>query len=312
MGEIKRYAVKNDDGPEIARLAAKQYGHVTRAQLLAIGLAKSTIQNRIRSGRLIPVHAGVYAVGHAPIYPLARASAVVLACGPGALLSHRSAASLWGFYRDWETPLEVTIPVRRRRPRIRTHQSKSLAPADRTRTLGLPVTSPARTLLDLAPRLTDDQLRRMIDDARHERRATAARLQELLDRCPTHPGAPRCRAIVEDPAGPTRSELEARFLALTRAHGLPTPRVNARIDGREVDALFADERLIVELDGWEFHRDRGAFEADRERDARHLKAGYATLRITWTRLCDHPGQEAARLDAVLRARRKPSARDPAG
>lgn len=293
-----------DPDVEIARLARRQYGHVTRAQLLRIGLASMTIQARVESGRLIPVHAGVYAVGHVPIYPLARAAAAVLACGPGALLSHRSAASLWGIYADWEFPIEVTVDTRRRRPRIDVHRCTTLAPADRRRTLGIAVTSPARTLLDLAPPLPDRGLGRMIDDARHERLTTTAQLRALLERCPTHPGARRCRAIVGDPAGPTRSEFEARFIAFARAHDLPTPRVNANLDGREVDVLFEAERLIVELDSWEFHRHRRAFEADRERDARHLEAGYVTLRITWKRLCDHPRQEAARLDAVLRSRRE--------
>jgi len=287
----------------LAVLAGRQRGYVTRRQLLAGGVPPATIDHWIVCGRLIRVHAGVYAVGHVPQEPASRAYAAVLACGPRALLSHRSAASLWGLVKGWKEPLEVTAPAKHVRPGIRAHRSTTLTPADRRRWLGVPVTSAERTVLDVAPRLSNRQLTRMVNDARHAGFVKVAALTETLDRCPNHPGAERVRVVLAPGRGPTRSDFEDIFIALALEHGLPVPKVNTMVNGHEVDALFAAEKLIVELDGWEFHSDRQSFESDRDRDMTHAEAGYLTVRITWERLRTQPAREAERLRTILALRR---------
>jgi len=282
-------------------LAGRQYGHITRRQLDELGLSKPTIDERLRSERLIAVHAGVYCVGPVRKDAPARAAAAVLACGPDALLSHASAAGLWGVSRQWPICPEVTTLTHRRRPGITIHRSRTLTGSDRRRRDGIAVTSPARTILDNAPGWSDRQLARAINDLRRPGHLKLPALREVMDRHPSHPGIVRLRPFVQAATGPTRSEFEDAFLAFAQRHGLPTPRTNVKLDGGyEVDAVFDQQKLIVELDSWEFHRDRGAFSTDRERDAHHLEHGYATVRITWERLQDQPAREAARLRRILR------------
>jgi len=292
---------------KISTVAAGQYGHITRAQLLEIGLGTRGISNRIESGKLVVVHAGVYAVGYPRPEAVARAAAAVLACGPGAALSHSSAAVLWGILSRWPQRPEVTLPGDRRRPGIKTHRSSTLTGRDIRRRQGIRVTSPARTVLEIAPRLTDPKLARALNDGRLHANLRPAHLEELLERLPHHRGTARLRALTRTPQAPTRSAFEDAFLKLCNSFNLPTPRVNTRVAGYLVDALFPDERLIVELDGYEFHQDRTSFKNDRERDAATLATGHATVRITWERLQDEPDREATRLHQILRARRAHSA-----
>ena len=291
----------------IAALAARQRGHVTREQLLELGLGRGAIDWRIRTGRLIVVHAGVYRVAGAPSTPEGRAVAAVLACGAGAVLSHGSAATLWGMARGWTTPLEVTVPADRRPRNIRTHRCSTLTRRDIRRHVGIPVTSPALTLLDNAPRFVPPALARAVNQARLSGHLGIADLDELLPRMPRHPGARALRDVIESSAGPTRSVFEDEFVAFTRRFGLPAPEMNARVAGYEVDALFRLERVIVELDGFAFHGDRGSFERDRDRDAVTLAAGFVTVRVTWERLIASAEREAARLHAILGARRAAAA-----
>jgi very-short-patch-repair endonuclease len=288
----------------IAALAARQYGHVTRAQLVELGLGRGAIDGRIEAGKLIAVHAGVYAVGHEQTAAVARAAAAVLACGPGAALSHSSAASLWGIGKRWDFPLEVTVPGDRRRQGIRIHRCTTLTRKDIRRHLGIRVTSPARTVLEIAPRLTDQALARAVNDARLGRHLRLTDLDELLERTPHHPGARRLRPFADTRQAPTRSGWEDKLTGFAERFDLPTPRINAHVAGWEVDAVFDDERLIVELDGWETHQDRRSFETDRERDAATLAAGFATVRVTWDRFHNAPAREAARLQQILHARRQ--------
>lgn len=293
----------------INSLAARQYGYFGREQLEALGLTRGAVEHRLRARRLVRVHQGVYSLGPPRREPAAQAFAAVLACGPGAALSHSSAAFLWGLSKRWQTPPEVTVTRDARRDGITTHRTGSLDRRDIRTHLGIRMTSAARTLLDIAPRLTDPELTRAINDGRLSRRIYPAELEALLARLPTHRGAKRIRALVTPSAGPTRSELEDTFVAFTRRHGLPEPQINARVAGYEVDALFAEQKVIVELDGWEFHSDRRSFEGDRERDAALLAAGYVTVRITWERLTGDPEREARRLRVILersRAAPKPS------
>jgi very-short-patch-repair endonuclease len=286
---------------QIAALAKRNRGYITRSQLIKLGLGAEAIRYRVRIGRLIPVYAGVYAVGHLPTLPQDRAFGALLACGPDAVLSHGSAASLWGIFGHWRMPFEVTTPSTRRPRNIRTHRAK-LARPDITRQAGIQVTSPARTLLDMAPRLTDKQLTRAVNDLRR-RCMHLHELADVISRFPRHPGAKKLRRFIVNPTGPTRSEFEDAFLAFAERFGLPRPRVNEPIGRYIADALFVEERLIVELDGWPFHSSKDSFESDRERDAEMLARGYATVRITWARLLGTPKREADRLLAILRARR---------
>ncbi len=275
---------------------------MTRRQLLDIGLSSGAIRHRYNKGSLIPVHTGVYAVGRLPIRGGDRAFAAVLACGHGAVLSHGSAACLWGLDKRWPTPFEVIVKTARRRPGIRTHRV-ILGRRDVRSREGIRVTSPARTIFDIAPRLTDRKVKRAVNDLRLAEELRMADLAELLTRLPKHPGASRLRPLVKTPRGPTRSELEDAFGDLSARFGLPRAEVNARAAGYEMDVLFRAERVIVELDGWDFHRTREAFESDRDRDAETLAAGFETVRITWERLKSTPRKEAARLHAILAARR---------
>ncbi len=275
---------------------------VTRAQLLALGLGSAAITYRARHGRLYRVHQGVYTIGGPPRTPHERAHAAVLACGPGAALSHGSALTLWGFQKRWVMPLHVSVPGDRRRPGIVIHRVPKLTRADIRTHLGIQVTSPARTVLDCAPDLTAQRLARIINDGRRSGVLRLPTLTGVIQRFPLHPGCASLRPLLERPAGPTRSEFEDAFLAFCDRFGFPRPEVNAEVNGYEVDALFAAEGVIVELDSWAFHQDRGAFENDRNRDVDNLVTGLVTYRLTWDRMNGDPGYEAGRLEKVLKHR----------
>ena len=286
----------------IARLAARQHGNVTQLQLRDLGVTRNGIAHRVKLGRLHRVHRGVYAVGRPPRTALERASAAVLACGPGAVLSHRCALALWGLTPRWPARFAVIVQGDRRPTGIAVHRAR-LAPADVRRHHGISVTSPARTLLDCAPQLTDGALRRAFNDARRALGLRPGELARVVQCNPNYPGAGRLKALVGGRGGPTRSQWEDEFPAFCRRFGLPEPVMSTIVAGLEVDALFPEEKLIVELDSWGYHSDRAAFERDRERDATTLAAGHVTIRITWERMHARAAQEAARLHKILRQRR---------
>jgi hypothetical protein len=273
----------------IARVAARQHGHITRRQLLDLGLGRRAIAQRLASGDLVRVHAGVYAVGYRRVEPVALAMAAVLACGEEALLSHDSAAALWGM-RRWQQIPEVTTPEHRRRPNIHTHRSRTLTRADKRTQLNIPTVSAARAIFEIAPRLTDKQLTRAVQDARRAGHIKPTDLRRLLLRCP------RAQRLVDPKQNPTRSALEDTLIPWLHRHGLPIPITDTKVNGYEVDALYPDHKVIVELDSWEYHKDHPQFLSDRERDAHHLAYGYPTVRITEDRLTDH---EAQRLRTTL-------------
>ena len=285
----------------ITALAGRQHGYVSRAQLLKLGLTAKAIRWRVQTGWLIPVYAGVYAVGYVRRTPVARACAAVLACGENAALSHGSAASLWGFKKHWDPPFEVSAPSIRVRKGIKVHRSRTLAPRDVTRQLGIRVTSPARTVLDNAPRLTGKRLSRFVNDALRTPYLHVADLADVLNRNPIHPGSKRILPFVR---APTNSPLEDDFLEFAKRYGLPAPVINTYLLGYEIDVLYPRERVIVEVDGYPFHSDRHSFERDRKRDVVMLAAGVVTVRITDERMKREPEQEAGRLHAILAARRK--------
>jgi very-short-patch-repair endonuclease len=279
----------------IARVAGRQHGMVARWQLVAAGLDGDAIAYRVRAGRLHPRHRGVYAVGHVPVSPLATAMAAVLACGEDAVLSHRSAAALWRILPRWPHPVEVTARAGRTLRGIHVHRSRTLTRDDVTRHHGIPVTTPERTLLDVTETLPDRELARAENEAYVQKLTTPPALAVFLTR---NPGRPTSRLTHERSAtaAPTRSHLEDDFLRFLRRHRLPIPELNQRIAGYEVDAVWRDRRLIVELDGYAYHATPQAFERDRERDATFLTAGFSTLRITRRRLTE---REAARLRRLL-------------
>jgi very-short-patch-repair endonuclease len=285
---IKKRRETTEIDHAIARVARGQYGHVTRAQLLARGMSESGIDRAVRTGRLIRVHAGVYAVGHLREDAVARAMAAVLACGPGAVLSHHSAAALWGF-RKWPAgPMHVTAPGRHHRRGIRAHRCQLTRREVRTH-LGIRATSPARTLLDIAPTLTHRQLVRAINDAQISKCLRARDLE----------GTRLHRFVGEL----SRSPFEDHFRPWRKRYNVPEPQYNVPIGPYEADIYYVVERVIVELDGWDFHRTKAAFENDRERDAYMLARGIVTVRITRARFEHAPAREAARLIQILNSRR---------
>ena len=283
----------------LAAVAGKQYGNVTRTQLTRLGLSHGAIVNRVAKGRLFRVFRGVYSVGRRPATPQEWASAAVLAAGAGAALSHGSAMALWGFWRRWDKPYEVTIVGDRRTNGIRVHRSSTLRRRDVTAQLGIRVTSPARALLDIAPRLTDRSLKRTVNSALGSPWLTEDQLAETVARHPNARGAKRIAKLIGLPGTPTRSGWEDDFPAFCAAHDLPAPVMGVPLFGYVVDALFPAERVIVELDSWDFHKGKIPFEADRDRDADALAHGYVTVRMTWERIDERPVREARRLHTIL-------------
>ncbi len=288
----------------IAKVAGGQQGNITRVQLHVLGVGDRAIAHRVKTGRLYRVFRGVYSVGRPAITQLQRASAAVLACGPRAALSHLSALAAWAFARDWPAVPEVIIVGDRRPPGIIVHRTLSLPHHEIRIQQGIRATSPARTLLDCAPRLEPKQRKRTVNDALHTPFLHRSQLAEIIDRHPTHPGAKLLTPFVDTTDGPTRSGWEDEFPAFCKQFGLPRPRVNTIVCGFEVDAYFEAEQLIVELDSYEFHHDRDAFETDRDRDAETLAAGQATVRVTWERIEHRSAREGARLQTILDRRRR--------
>jgi hypothetical protein len=287
----------------IAAVAARQNGNVTRRQLLELGLDDGGIAWRVKIGRLYRVFRGVYAVGRRPVTPLEWASAAVLACRPGAALSHGYPMALWGYWRHWDKPFEVTVVDDRRTKGIRVHRSTTLRQREITTQLGIRVTSPARTLLDISPRLNDRALKRAVNNALGSLWLSEDQLAETLARHPTAHASKRIAKLIGLPGTRTRSGWEDDFPRFCADHGLPAPVMGAPLAGYIVDALFPVEKVIVELDSWRFHKGKIAFETDREGDADTLARGFVTVRVTEERLDERPGEEAIRLHAILATRR---------
>jgi hypothetical protein len=281
----------------------RQHGNVTRRQLLELGLSKSGIDKRLETGSLVTRYHGVYCQAPARQDPQALIAAAVLAGGPTAVASHASAAYLWGFVPHYEHPPEISLPTGDRRPRhILAHRCPSLAPRDVTRQHGVPTTTPTRTALDLAPRLTKKQLTRLVNDQLRDGRLRLAALDDVVARNPYHPGTKLLRPFVEHPRNPTDSPFEDDFLTFVKEYGLPMPQTNIWLHGRKVDVFYPEAHLIVELDGRDFHNDQDAFRDDRERDTENLKHGLTTMRMTKDRLELTPGYEAERLMEIYSRR----------
>jgi very-short-patch-repair endonuclease len=292
----------------IADIAARQGGHVTRTQLYALGLSRRAVEHRLEQGVLIAAHRGVYAVGHLPTNPLDRARGALLAAGPRSALAHQTALAYWQGLKHWPEPLELISANDRRPTNLVVHYSSTLLHRDIRQVDGLRVTSPARTALDLAPRVSAKQRTRIVNDLRHQNRLTVEQLRDIADRNPRHPGARLIKDLIGDSQRePTRSELEDAFLRLLKKYKLPTPQVNVHVAGHRVDAYFPDHELVVELDGRLTHGNdwKPAFELDRARAVDVLLAtNLPTIRFTWDQITRRARPTAIKLQAILKARQR--------
>jgi very-short-patch-repair endonuclease len=290
----------------IASLAARQHGVLSSRQLRGIGLGAKAISYRVRRRRLIVIHRGVYAVGHARLHREGRWMAAVLACGPNAVLSHGDAAALWGLRPPVGRDVEVTIGRStglRSRAGIALHRHAGLLERETTVVEGIPVTTVARTLLDNASCVRPHVLWRMVEQADVLGLFDLAAVDAVLAAHHARPGAPALSAVLADMrihgVATTRSDLEARFLQLCIERDLPRPRLNHRIDGRELDAVWPDAGVVVELNGYRYHRSRAAFERDHAKRLGLEAAGWTVLSLTHRQLTSTPDEIARRLRTLL-------------
>jgi very-short-patch-repair endonuclease len=277
---------------------------VARRQLLEAGLSRKFVETHVRSGHLLPLHPGVYAVGHARLRREGHWLAAVLAVGPGAALSHRDAAGLHDLRPANHRLIDVTTTADRRSTvRIRVHRTRSLDVQDITTVQGIPVTTVARTLVDLAGTVPRDHLARAVKEAERRHAFDLRAIEATLARTRGRRGRGH-RALRETIAeyvalglSATDSALEDAFLRLLRDAGMPSPASNALIESFRVDAVWRTHRIAVELDGWQHHHDRHAFERDRQRDAALTAASWRVVRFTYR-------QVTARPDGVIETLRR--------
>lgn len=286
----------------LARVARRQRGVVHRDQLLGLGLSSSAIKGRVASGRLHRVRPCVYAVGHVALPAGGREMAVQLWRAPYGVLSHETAAAIWGFSAAPAT-VHVSGPPggTMSQPGTVVHRVRRLDAQDVRSHDGFRVTSPARTVLDIAATAPARELERAVAEARVLGLVRERDLRAVLQRYPQRPGSRVLTELLDAEHGPafTRSDLERELLALVRRAAVRPPRTNARLNGYEVDALWAAERLVVELDSFRFHRSRRAFERDRRKSAELQTAGYRVLQVTWRQLQERPEAVVAQISAAL-------------
>lgn len=288
----------------IAEVAASQHGVVAYYQLMRLGLLRHHVQHRVRNGYLRRVHHGVYAVGHAPLTAHGRWMAAVLACGPGALLSHRDAAALWDLRATRRRAIDVTgARSLKGHEGIALHRPRRLHPDDRAEVDGIPVTSVARMLLDFAEVASLRQLDRLVEQTELRGLFDLRAIDTLLERSCGRRGVPHLQRAIAGarPFVPfTRSELERAFADLCRGSGRE-PAMNVWVAGHEADALFAAERLVVEIDGVAVHGTRQAKRRDPMRDAALQIAGYRILRVSEEWLRSDPAGVARTVREMLDA-----------
>jgi predicted transcriptional regulator of viral defense system len=291
----------------VAALAAEQNAVVSTRQLAACGIDSDAITVRVRRGQLHRVHRGVYAVGCGLLTLRGELTAAALACGQGAVLSHRAAAAWWELLAWEPRSPDVIVPggAGRRLAGIRPRWSRSLERRDVWRRDRILVTSPARTTLDLAADLSATALRRMVRRALAEGRVSIRQLTEVLDRAPRHRGAARLRAVLADGHVPTLSELEDLALDLLAQAGIERPEVNPELvlDGRRLrpDLLWRQARVVVELDGAAWHGDPLTRRDDADKQAILEAHGHRVLRVTWQQVVGCPRQTLARIQAARTA-----------
>jgi hypothetical protein len=298
---VSSTAYRDKPDPLLARLAGESRGVLSAQELYGCGLTRAGIGRRVEAGRLHRVYRGVYAVGHAGLTPEGRWLAAVKACGAYALLSHSTLAMLFGLLPVEDRLPEVTVPhgSSRTPAGIRVHRTRSLAADDVWRHEGIPTTSPERLLLDMAARLRDEPLRRMMSRAQSMRLTNLRRLARQLDRAAGRPGRARfARVLAGDPPA-TRTELEDRVHDLLTAAGLTPPDVNVPLylDGRRIvpDFRWPEYRLVVEADGRRWHDTPQARRDDAERQAILEAHGERVIRVTWEQATAHAGQTLRRI-----------------
>jgi Transcriptional regulator, AbiEi antitoxin len=291
----------------LANLAGQQHGVVSTRQLEGLGYSRDAASRAARSGRLHRLHRGVYAVGHMSLTWHSHCLAAVLACAPNALASHTSAAWLWGLVPNQPGTFDVTAPTRRHaKADLRLHYAH-LADSDRAVCEGIPATALPRTLVDLAATLSATRLDRVIERSEQLRLFDLGAMNELLDRVGGHPGVGRLRralAVYRDEPAFTRSDLERRFLGLVKRSGLPVPSMNFQEGEYQLDAYWQPERFAVELDVYETHGGRAAFERDRLRQENLKLRGIEMIRVTGVRLDRESSHVIGRVAALLEQRRR--------
>jgi very-short-patch-repair endonuclease len=293
-------------------LVKRQHGVVAHRQLRELGLGPSSICWRIKSGRLHPVRRGVYAVGRPETSPHGRWMAALLACGPGAVLSHGSAAALWGFGGEPRNLVEVSLPTgrRTRQPGIRAHRRAALRPDEVTEHEGVAVTSPIRTLIDQATRLTPARLERAVNEADKLERVRADVLYAALDAHKREPGVGALRRLL-DPLHfrLSDSELERAMRPVAKGAGLPVPETKVWVNKFEVDFFWPGLGIIVEADGLRYHRTASQQRRGLERDQAHIAAGLWPLRFSHWQIAREPAHVRGVLRRVAaRAKEAPPGR----
>ena len=286
----------------VGEIAGGQRNLITLDQLAALGIGRNAIEHRLASGRWQRLHKGVYLIGPAPPTLSARAWAAVFSCGEGSVLSHRTAAALWRLLPAGD---ELHVSVAGRNPGVRrgvvVHRVIELAADEITTSGDLPLTTPARTIWDLAATEPLRDVEAALAEARIHRLATDLQIKAVIQRAPTRPGAPTIRTLLEaeDDSGYTRSRAERRLRDLIGEANLERPLFNQPVLGFVVDAVWPKQRLIVEVDGYTYHHHRTAFERDRRRDQQLIAAGYRVIRITWIQLRDRPIETIASIITAL-------------
>jgi very-short-patch-repair endonuclease len=295
--------------PAVAWLAAQQLSVASRSQLYAAGLDRGAIAHRLQTGSLHRRHRGVYLIGSPIAPPGALELAALFACGAAGVISHRSAAALWGLVPTRPAVVDVTVVARNRRSRagINIHRVAQLDGRDRRVRNGIRLTAPARTVIDFAADAEDDELEAAVSEARALRLIRDGELEAALDRAGIRAGVARMRWLlsVEGDQGYTKSKAERVMRKLARDAGLTQALCNAPLHGYDVDFLWPEQRLVVEVDGYQFHGHRSAFERDRRKDQVLIAAGYRVVRVTWLQLVHEPMRVAAVIAGALTASRVP-------
>lgn len=284
-------------------IADRQHGTVSRAQLIAAGLSGRSVTRSLAAGRLRPMFRGVYAVGHVAVRREAWWQAALLACAEGAVLSHDAAAELWRLRRGELFPISVIVPGDggRKHDRIRVRRMR-LQASEWMLLDGLRVTTPARTIVDLAGELGPRQRRELVERAQDLHRFDAPALRAVIERNPRRPGGRALLdfiALLEPDVDGARSYLERLFLPLVRKAGFPRPEVNVRVAGRRRDFVWREQRLVVEVDGYAYHSSRRAMRRDRGRDRQLTAAGWRPARFTYEEVAFEPVATATELATLL-------------
>jgi hypothetical protein len=282
-----------------ARIASSAHGVVTRAELLAAGVSSDEIKHRLHTGGLIRVHRGVYRVGHWAPSVEARYLAAVRACGDGAVLSGRAAAYLYGIIKGGPPRPEVTAPKARRIPGVRVRRSRRMDAIRTTTWRGIPVTTVAQTVVDLAAELGEEALARACHEAGARHHTTPAQVAAVIALFPRAPGTGKLRRILGGDAPVVLSRLERRFLELVREAGLPPPVTNRPAGSKRVDCRWPDHRLTVELDSYRFHNSRHSWEQDRLREREARARGDECRRYTWADVVENPAPMLSELRRLL-------------